>query len=274
MGRIHECASETVRKILFPVLREDNISRSIRYDKLLITYANKLCIKYSHQHQQDMIRAKLRLLGRVLIAVKKYNPNVTEFSDIYDPSIYDDCLKAVNEVAYFDCNNKKYGAPTVASNIGTSLKYVGNLLITECIKTNDTKKQDSTENFLKILQEDYGTSINKIVEENMTQHKRQKKVSLPSMDDIKMLHSYLKNERKLLYTKLQKKFTYKTWQELAKVTLTSTQVFNRRRAGEIEHITIEDFNTREGITRETCLDLYKSLGTNLQKVYIIFSVNV
>lgn len=274
MGRIHECASETVRKILFPVLREDNISRSIRYDKLLITYANKLCIKYSHQHQQDMIRAKLRLLGRVLIAVKKYNPNVTEFSDIYDPSIYDDCLKAVNEVAYFDCNNKKYGAPTVASNIGTSLKHVGNLLITECIKTNDTKKQDSTENFLKILQEDCGTSINKIVEENMTQHKRQKKVSLPSMDDIKMLHSYLKNERKLLYTKLQKKFTYKTWQELAKVTLTSTQVFNRRRAGEIERITIEDFNTREGITRETCLDLYKSLGTNLQKVYIIFSVNV
>lgn len=77
MGRIHECASDTVRKSLFPVLREDDVTRCIKYDKLLITYANKLCIKYSHQHQQDMIRARLRLLGRFLIAVKEYNSNVT-----------------------------------------------------------------------------------------------------------------------------------------------------------------------------------------------------
>ncbi|XP_050459357.1 uncharacterized protein LOC126855594 [Cataglyphis hispanica] len=59
---------------------------------------------------------------------------------------------------------------------------------------------------------------------------------------------------------------YNTWLELTKVTLTSTQVFNRRRAGEIERVTIEDFHTREGITKETYLDLYKSLGTNLQQV--------
>lgn len=205
MGRIHECASETVRKVLFPVLKEDDVTRCIRYDKLLITYANKLCIKYSHQHQQDMIRARLRLLGRFLITVKEYNSNITEFSVIYNPSVYDDCLKAVNKVADFDYINKKYGAPSVASNIGTYLKHVGNLLVTECIKTNDIKKQGNTENFLKIIQEDYGTSINKIVEENITQHKRQKKVTLLSMEDIKKLHSYLQNERRSLYSKLQKK---------------------------------------------------------------------
>lgn len=152
------------------------------------------------------------------------------------------------------------------------MKQIGNLLITECIKTNDIKKQNNTENFLKLVQEDYGISINKTVEENIIQYKRQKKVTLPSMEDIKKLHSYLKNERKLLYTKLQKKFMYKTWLELAKVTLTSTQVFNRRRAGEIERVTIEDFNTREGITKEAYFDLYKSLGTNLKQVKIIFYV--
>lgn len=71
MGRIHECANETVRKIVFPILREDDVTRCIRYDKLLIIYTNKLCIKYSHQHQHDMIRARLRLLGRFLMAVKE-----------------------------------------------------------------------------------------------------------------------------------------------------------------------------------------------------------
>jgi len=37
IGRIHVCASDTVKKVLFPVIREDDI---IQYDKLLITYAN------------------------------------------------------------------------------------------------------------------------------------------------------------------------------------------------------------------------------------------
>lgn len=52
-------------------------------------------------------------------------------------------------------------------------------------KYNDIKKQGSTENFLKIVQEDYGISVNKIVEENITQYKRQKKVTLPPTEDIK-----------------------------------------------------------------------------------------
>lgn len=43
-------------------------------------------------------------------------------------------------MAGFDYINKKYDAPSVASNIGTFFKYVGNLLITECIKLNDIKK--------------------------------------------------------------------------------------------------------------------------------------
>jgi len=182
-----------------------------------------------------MIRARLRLLGRFLTAGKEYNFNVTEFSDIHIRymMIYDDCLKTVNIVANFDSFNKKYGVPSVsASNIGTHLKHIGNLLITECIKSNDVEKLNNTKNFLKVVQEDCGTSINKIVKKNITQHKRQKKVTLPSIEDIKKLHSYLKSERILFYRKLQKKFTYKTWQELTKVTLTSAQVFNRRRAGE------------------------------------------
>lgn len=49
------------------------------------------------------------------------------------------------------------------------------------------------------------------------------------------------------------------------------QVFNRRRVGEIERITIEDFNAREGIT---CSALYKSLGTNLQQVSIILFLSI
>lgn len=46
MGRIHSRESKIVRDNLFPPLREDHIVRLIRYDELIILYANKMTEKY------------------------------------------------------------------------------------------------------------------------------------------------------------------------------------------------------------------------------------
>ena len=72
----------------------------------------------------------------------------------------------------FDAATNKFKAPSVATRLGTLLKKMGNLLATECIKKDDDKGLKDVENFLKLLQEDYGTSINKIAEETITQNKR------------------------------------------------------------------------------------------------------
>lgn len=40
--RLHPFANIVLRKTVFPVMREDNVTRLIRYDELLILYANKL----------------------------------------------------------------------------------------------------------------------------------------------------------------------------------------------------------------------------------------
>jgi len=216
------------------VLREDNIIRLIRYDELLIIYGNKLCLKYKHQHQQDMIRARLRLLGRFLQAVKKINKNVIDFYSIYHPSIYDDCIKAVNRVAGFNANTKIYGAPSVASRLGTLIKQIGNLgkytnkkFIAECTKRN--KLQD-IENFLKLLQEDFNVSVNKTVEESILQAKRYQLQDLPSLNDIKLLHNFLQTNRRIKFQQLSDSFSYDNWRYLAQFTLISVQLFNRRRS--------------------------------------------
>lgn len=44
--RIHHTASTSLRRLVFPVMREDSITQLIRYDELLIAYANKMCMKY------------------------------------------------------------------------------------------------------------------------------------------------------------------------------------------------------------------------------------
>lgn len=273
-GRIHDCANHILRNAVFPVLREDDIIRLIRYDELLITYGNKLCLKYKHQHQQDMIRSRLRLLGRFLQALKRNNKNVTDFYSIYHPSIYDNCIKAVNQVAGFNTNSKIYAAPSVASRIGTLLKQIGNLGIAECIKRNNLQKKVDIENFLKLLQEDFNVSVNKTVEESILQAKRYQLQDLPSLEDIKLLHKFLQTNRRLAFQQLSDTFSYNNWRQLAQFTLISVQVFNRRRAGEIERISIDDYKHQEGINERTNPDLYESLSLEAQNVCLTISIFV
>lgn len=112
-GRIHSVASETLRKTVFPVMRDDEVTCVVRYDELLILYANKLCIKYKSQHQHDMIRARLRILGHFLLALKDINKNIEDFQSLYHPQIYDDCISAINVVAGYDNEEQFYKTPAV-----------------------------------------------------------------------------------------------------------------------------------------------------------------
>lgn len=69
-------------------------------------------------------------------------------------------------------------------------------------------------------------------------------------------------------------FTFKDWKELASFTLTSVQLFNRKRAGEIERITIEDFKTCQEINEnelENFLSSQDKPSTSNQK-YVRFLI--
>lgn len=166
-GRIHPMASESLRKIVFPVMRDDQVTRSIRYDDLLILYGNKMCVKYTAQHQHDMIRARLRILGRFLLALREINKNIEDFQSLYNPRIYDDCISAINIVAGYDEEKQLYKAPAVAANLSTFIKYIGNLLITECIKKQDEETKKSVKDFLKLLIVDIATaSIKQFLKRN------------------------------------------------------------------------------------------------------------
>lgn len=274
-GRIHQLANETVRKIVFPVMREDDVTRIIRYDELLILYANKLCTKYTSQHQHDMIRARLRVLGRFLLAVKKINKNIEDFQSLYQPKMYDDCISAINIVAGYDQEEKIYKTPAVAANLSTLIKHIGNLFITECIKREDLEKKRLVKDFLKLLVVDIGTSVNKTVVESQSAYKRNKKVILPSLQDIKKLHKHLTRKRTEAYDTLEQSFSYENWLTLAQVTLTSVHLFNRRRAGEIERILITDFKNYDKVNKNMNSDIYNSLSEENRKIaekYVHFCI--
>jgi len=273
--RLHPLANEILKKMIFPVLWDNEVIRIVRYDKLVILYGNKMCIMYKSEHLHDMIRARLRLLDRFLLSLKNINKNVTDFESLYRPRIYDDCIRAINVVAKYNSEEKIYETPAVAANLSTLIKYIGNLLIAECIKEENIEKKNQVEDFLKLIIVDIGISVNKTVVETQSAQRRHKKIKLPSLEDIRKLYEYLRKKRTEAFEILKQSFSYDNWISLAKVTLTSIHVFNRRRAGEIERVLIEDFKNYEKINKNMHKDIYMSLSNANKKIaekYIRFCI--
>lgn len=157
--------------------------------------------------------------------------------------------------------------------MGTCLKKLCKILINEFIKQHEYKKQKLAEDFLKILEVEYGSTINKTVIETQTRNSRRKIIKLPKTSDIKKLTNYLEEKRKSNIQKIENKFTCHVWKLLAETILIIIQIFNRRRAGEIERAYIDDYKNFMKITEED--ELYKRLSEEEKKSalkYIRFTI--
>ncbi|XP_011698855.1 PREDICTED: uncharacterized protein LOC105456481 [Wasmannia auropunctata] len=111
--------------------------------------------------------------------------------------------------------------------------------------------------------------------ETRLKQQRHKNNDLPSMDDIAKLYMYLKCKRQEALDNLRNEYTYQNWQTLAECSLTSVQLFNRRRAGEIERMLIADFEQYKGIDPDTADDLFKKISLKAQdaaKKYVRFVI--
>lgn len=183
MPNVHPLAGEVLRKDVMPVLKDDKITKQIRYDKLIIIMGNKLCEKYTPKHQHDMIRSHLRLLGRLKLALLESNKEITELSFLFRPQNYDHFIKAVRDCAGYNVKTRLFKSPSVASNLGTLIKKCANTWIAECIKSQNVDMKKDTENFLILYENDFPTAVNKAVMENQLQHKISKKEIIPSNSD-------------------------------------------------------------------------------------------
>lgn len=264
-GYIHTSANETLRKIVFPVLRDDAITRCIKYDELIILFGNRLCERYTNTHQHDMIRAQLRLLGRYKLALQHINKEIHDFQLLFHPKNFNLAVKALRIVAKWDISIMWFKTPAVANMLTTLLKKCATTLKAECIKKQDYEKKQDVDDFMTLWHEEVPTVINKKAIEDQIKYKRAKKVILPSKQDIKLLHDYLKKQCEASLYILEKNFDLSSWKTLTECTLILIQIFNRRRAGEIERLTIADYKNQETLDKNVNPDLYEKLSEESQQ---------
>lgn len=272
--RIHPSASGRTRLIVSR-LREDTVTRVIRYDELLISWTNKLAIKFVSDHFSDMIRARMRLLGRFLIALKEIEPSIDNFTGLYHPKFYDSVIKAINIIAGYNAEEGTYNTPSNGSNLGTLIKKIGKHLISLCVRKSNEELAEQVKQFLVLHEEEFSTEVNRTVAETQLRNDCKKKTILPTDRDIQNMTDFLHLKRREAYCQLEEQFSLKAWRDLAETTLISIQIFNRRRPGEIERILIDDYKSYETIDHTAHKEIYESLSVEAKEAvekYVICSI--
>ncbi|XP_063993652.1 uncharacterized protein LOC135171197 [Diachasmimorpha longicaudata] len=258
-GRLHESANDRLARVM-AVLREDDIVRLVRYDELLIKFGNCLCEKYYKQQQEEMIRNRLRTLGRLLQTMKEINPDITDFKSIYQPKRYEIMLDAVRKLSGFDPLTGVHQIPSLVTSIGTYIKAVSDLLKLHWVENLDEEKEKIFDKFLFLHTMQYSQVVNRVPREDQSQKHRQQVKPLPTTSDIKKLTDYVNNKMITAYASLNEQYSYQYWLSLLQFTLISIQIFNRRRAGEIERASTADLNALERISETTHPEIYEKLS--------------
>lgn len=238
---VHQKANFIMKNMILPKMRDDAINNIVRCQDVIILFGNRLTQKYRSPHFYKMIRSKLRTVGRFFLFFCKQRPDIKDLESVFDPEMYDDVINTIHEMAGLELQSGKYRAPATASSICSFLKKISLYLISESIKQKRTEMRDNIRSFLQLLEEGLPHEVYKTVLENQLENRRHKVIQLPSQEDIGLLHKYLEKKIQVYSKKIQQEFSFIAWKELSSLLLVYLQLFNRRRAGEIERINIKDF---------------------------------
>ncbi|KAG5864947.1 hypothetical protein JTB14_021787 [Gonioctena quinquepunctata] len=233
-----------MKEVILPVFKDDTITHVVLQDDLIVRCGNIWSQKYRNLWEPYMVRQKLRLLVRLLIAVKSKVDTVDCLKDLFVPGNFQNVVKGVNEVSSFNEETQMYGAPSTVCSLGILLKKVSRIYMTHLIETQQHEEK-KLKSFIHLMEEEFHNVINRTATENLRQIKNLKATRLPKTENIKLPVLYITKQREAYYKKMSASKTLENYTELASYTLMSLMVFNRRRAGEMERFAIRSYSTYE-----------------------------
>lgn len=146
----------------------------------------------------------------------------------------------------------------------------------QLIKENKLKQKKLVDLFLELREDNISYDVNKTVEESQTLRKcTQTEDVLPSIEDIRKVTVYIRDTRDTSLASLKESFSHRSYKSLSESTLLDVMTFNRKRAGDIERITLDNLKTKYSITEEDNPDLYGKLSAESKETvakYVRYSM--
>ncbi|XP_060572464.1 uncharacterized protein LOC132730528 [Ruditapes philippinarum] len=254
-------ASKGLKENVISRMAGDEITIVVRNDPLIIKLGEKLYQRHgSQRHLFAHISQKMRELGRFLISARRNDADVIHLCDIIDPRKFPLAVKATQYLCKFNEETNKYLNPSLALKIGHLLKKCAKIQRTEALIQGDLLLKEKAVNFLTICEGEWTNEISSCALQTLTDNKRNKGKMLPLSEDLSKLVSFLQKNSNLLAESLGKTFSKSNWELLNQVTLAQLVLFNRRRGGETERITVEHYKNRKNTSEKAPKEVEGSLS--------------
>lgn len=220
-------------------MRDDEVRRAIEGDDLIMRFGQRLYEEQGHHpHRLPYVAQKMRELGRLLNVLMSSDLNIFSLEDAMKSSSWDSLLKGVKIVSEFDNSTQTYGIPSLALKIGYSLKKCAEDLYFIALRNEDEDRKRISQTFVEMYNCDWKTSISSKALASLTASKYNKTQLLPLVEDVVKMNAYLQKKAE----EIRKSWSNERCGEFTKLCLAQIILFNRKRSGEAERMTVESFH--------------------------------
>ncbi|XP_030593772.1 uncharacterized protein LOC115785956 isoform X2 [Archocentrus centrarchus] len=262
--------SDVSRSILSDMIYDD-VTRAVMDDRIILQFGEYMHNYYGRDaNKQAYIRQHLRQIARLVLEAQKTTP-MQKLEDFFHPSNFRHVLAAVNVLAGYDSETKRYASPSVAIKLGHSLQKTCSIVENNAVKSGDTKQAESARKFLSVYQKKWTKLVSSAALKSLRESKSNKAKQVPVAQDVKRLYFHLEKVHLTAEKNLRDGVSTGNYVALARVMLARTILFNRRKPREVSTIQLMDFTSR--IMSDAPDDLDPSV-TELEKVMCRFFTRV
>ncbi|KAK5644959.1 hypothetical protein RI129_006259 [Pyrocoelia pectoralis] len=226
-------------------MRADEISYTAKTDPLICAVARRYLKSHPDKQFRLVTSRKMRQLAALLIEIKKVKP-VKNLLQALDPANFEIIVESTKIIAKFDAKSSTYGAPSLASHMGTELKDCIDVGYNMSLKLHHRETEETAK--LKALRElvttEWRYEVSTIANNDLQQKKWNKPTLVPLAEDLVLVKKYLLAEAEKLRNDLKQNpnhiKAFKTLQEICYVQLL---LLNRRRIGELQRMTVHSYTS-------------------------------
>ncbi|KAK9686933.1 hypothetical protein QE152_g36826 [Popillia japonica] len=196
--------NDLLRKEIFPIMRADEISYTAKTDPLICAVARRYLRSHRDKQFRLVASRKMRQLAALLNEIKKKKP-VKNLLQSLDPANFDIIVECTKIIARFDVKTATYGAPSLASHMGTELKDCIDVGYNMSLKLHHRETEEATK--LKALKElittEWRYEVSTLANNDLKQKQWNKPTLIPLAEDLTLVKKYLLAEAEKLRNALK-----------------------------------------------------------------------
>lgn len=255
-------ASRDFNKGVLCKMRDDEVTCTVKSDKDILAFGIR---QYEKTGKSQCVSQRIRELGRLSIGARKQVSSIRTLRDCVSSSNWEDLLLTIKAVAGYNIETKQYKTPSYALKVGHSLKKCARMIRNKSSQSNDDMTREDMIKFIELYTDEYGERIGHHALDTLNTMKYNTVKCLPLAEDVQKFSKYLDAKLVNATDCHHDHDSNEQYTQLTKLCLAKVILFNRRRAGEAQHLQVSSY-LKASVNATIDKDVRKSLSKFEQKL--------